>query len=148
VVAGREIGYLGSRTVEESNKTSVRARVTVDGEVHEPALNQFAGSEQSIGTPSVATSPVRDVYLALLRAPADDAGETVVVRVVVQPLVMWLWIGGVVMALGTALAAFPGRRRNPIDPVSAPVPGDDDEAPPEPAPVVARDEPERVEVGT
>jgi cytochrome c-type biogenesis protein CcmF len=147
VVAGREIGYLGSRTVEESNKTSVRARVTVDGEVHEPALNQFAGSEQSIGTPSVATSPVRDVYLALLRAPADDAGETVVVRVVVQPLVMWLWIGGVVMALGTALAAFPGRRRNPIDPVSAPVPGDD-EARPEPAPVVAREEPERVEVGT
>jgi cytochrome c-type biogenesis protein CcmF len=149
VVAGREIGYVGSRTVEQSNKTSVRARVTVDGEVHEPALNQFAGSEQSIGTPSVATSPVRDVYLALLRAPADDAGETVVVRVVVQPLMMWLWIGGVVMALGTVLAAFPGRRRNPIDPVSAPVPGDDEartEA--EPAPVVARDEPERVEVGT
>jgi cytochrome c-type biogenesis protein CcmF len=149
VVAGREIGYVGSRTVEQSNKTSVRARVTVDGEVHEPALNQFAGSEQSIGTPSVATSPVRDVYLALLRAPADDAGETVVVRVVVQPLVMWLWIGGVVMALGTVLAAFPGRRRNPIDPVSAPVPGDDEaRTEPEPASVVARDEPERVEVGT
>ena len=27
------------------------------------------------------------------------------------------------MALGTLLAAFPGRRRNPIDPVSAPLPG-------------------------
>ena len=26
------------------------------------------------------------------------------------------------MALGTILAAFPGRRRNPIDPVSAPLP--------------------------
>ena len=40
-----------------------------------------------------------------------------------QPLVAWLWIGGIVMALGTVLAAFPGRRRNPIDPVSAPTAG-------------------------
>jgi cytochrome c-type biogenesis protein CcmF len=38
----------------------------------------------------------------------------------VQPLIMWLWIGGGVMALGTLLAVFPGRRRNPLDPVSAP----------------------------
>ena len=36
---------------------------------------------------------------------------------------IWLWIGGAVMALGTLLAVFPGRRRNPIDPVSAPLPG-------------------------
>ena len=32
-VAGHEIEYLGARTVEQSNKTSVRARVSVDGEV-------------------------------------------------------------------------------------------------------------------
>ena len=40
----------------------------------------------------------------------------------VQPLVLWLWIGGAVIGLGTALAAWPGRRRRPIEPVSAPVP--------------------------
>ena len=34
---------------------------------------------------------------------------------------LWLWVGGAVMAVGTVLAAFPGRRRRPIDPVSAPV---------------------------
>jgi cytochrome c-type biogenesis protein CcmF len=128
-VAGHEIDYLGPRTVEQSNKVSVRARVSVDGEVHEPAINRFDASGQAIGTPSVATSPVRDVYLTLLQAPAEDAGSTAVVRVIVQPLVMWLWIGGIVMVLGTALAAFPGRRRrNPIDPVSAPVPADGEAA--------------------
>jgi cytochrome c-type biogenesis protein CcmF len=36
---------------------------------------------------------------------------------------MWLWIGGGVMAAGTVLAAFPGRRRSPLDPVSATAPG-------------------------
>jgi cytochrome c-type biogenesis protein CcmF len=128
VVAGHDIEYLGSRTVEQSNKTSIRARVSVDGEVYEPAINRFDALGQSIGTPSVSSSPVRDVYLTLLRVPDDDAGQTAAVRVIVQPLVAWLWIGGIVMALGTVLAAFPGRRRNPIDPVSAPVAGGGDRA--------------------
>jgi cytochrome c-type biogenesis protein CcmF len=34
-----------------------------------------------------------------------------------------LWSGGGVMAAGTILAAFPGRRRSPLDPVSAAAPG-------------------------
>jgi cytochrome c-type biogenesis protein CcmF len=121
VVAGHEIGYEGTTTVEQSNKTSIRAQVSVDGDVHEPAINRFPASGQSIGTPSVATSFTRDVYLTLLRTPDDDAGQTVAIRVIVQPLVAWLWIGGIVMVVGTSLAAFPGRRRNPTDPVSAPV---------------------------
>ena len=48
--------------------------------------------------------------------------EWSVLRVIVQPLIVWLWIGGVMMFVGTFLAAFPGRRRrDPLDPVSAPV---------------------------
>jgi cytochrome c-type biogenesis protein CcmF len=120
-VAGHEIEYLGARTVDQANKTSVRARVSVDGEVYEPAINRFEVSGQAIGTPSVRTSLTEDVYLTLQRAPDDDAGQTASIRVIVLPLVTWLWIGGGVMAFGTALAAFPGRRRNPIDPVSAPL---------------------------
>jgi cytochrome c-type biogenesis protein CcmF len=44
-----------------------------------------------------------------------------VIGVFVQPLIAWLWIGGLVMGLGTALAAWPGRRRRrPTDPASVP----------------------------
>ncbi|HKE73888.1 MAG TPA: heme lyase CcmF/NrfE family subunit [Acidimicrobiales bacterium] len=157
-VGGHEIEYLGGHTVELSNKTSVRARVRVDGDrVFEPAINRFPAGEQSIGTPAVDTSPIEDVYLSLVKAPGDDDAQTVGLRVVVQPLIMWLWIGGLVMALGTLLAAYPGRRRNPIDPVSAPVDGARRHGPPAPAPAGAdgngdgggRDEPERepAEVG-
>jgi cytochrome c-type biogenesis protein CcmF len=130
-VAGHEITYVGMRRTEESNRTSIQARVAIDGAVYGPAINVFPQGEQRIGTPSVKTSITRDVYLALLRVPdglgvdstsADaPADGQVVIRVIVQPLVVWLWIGGGVMAVGTALAAFPGRRRNPVDPVSAPV---------------------------
>jgi cytochrome c-type biogenesis protein CcmF len=50
--------------------------------------------------------------------PTED--EVVVVRVTVQPLVQWLWIGGTMMAAGTALALVPGHRRRPTAPTSAP----------------------------
>jgi cytochrome c-type biogenesis protein CcmF len=59
----------------------------------------------------------------------DDPSVTL--RVTVQPLIIWLWIGGAVMALGTLLAVFPGKRRNPIDAVSSPLAG---ASPPEPEP--------------
>jgi cytochrome c-type biogenesis protein CcmF len=67
------------------------------------------------------------VYLTVAgnRPPAVGADE-VHLEVFLKPLVIWLWIGGALMALGTVLAAFPGnRRRNPIEPVSAPVPEPD-----------------------
>lgn len=125
-VAGHEIVYQGMRTVQESNQTSIRAAVVVDGQLHEPARNRFPEGTQEIGTPSVQSSLSRDVYLALARIPDEGAGGEggIVLRVIVQPMVMWLWIGGGVMAVGTVLAVFPGRRRrDPLQPVSAPVPG-------------------------
>ena len=118
-VAGHEITYLGPRTVEQSNKTSIRAQVSVDGRGVRAGHQRFAEGEPAVGTPSVATSPARDVYLALLRCPTTTPASRIVLRVIVQPLVMWLWIGGAVMVLGTVLAAFPGRRRSPDRPVSA-----------------------------
>jgi hypothetical protein len=70
----------------------------------------------------VRPSVVADVYLTLVDASAADGRATI--RVVIEPLVSWLWIGGAVMALGTVLALFPGRaRRRPTAPVSAPVAG-------------------------
>ena len=60
-----------------------------------------------------------DVALSVIDLEGTDS-PVLTLRVTVQPLIMWLWIGGGVMALGTLLAVFPGRRRNPLDPVSAP----------------------------
>jgi cytochrome c-type biogenesis protein CcmF len=134
-VAGHTVRYLGATSEELDEKTVVGARVEVDGgPVYEPRLNIFtASAEQSSGqpiqTPSVRTGPIDDVYLVLLSAPS---GDSVSLRVIVQPLVAWLWAGGVLMAVGTVLAAWPGRRRRPTDPVSAPIAGPADERPREP----------------
>ena len=62
-----------------------------------------------------------DIALSVLSFP-EESDDAVVLRATVQPLIVWLWIGGIVMALGTALAVVPGRRRDPIRPTSAPLP--------------------------
>jgi cytochrome c-type biogenesis protein CcmF len=55
---------------------------------------------------------------------------------VLNPLIMWLWIGGIVMGLGTVLAMFPGRKRRlATDAASAPIP--EPHPHPEPDPVLA-----------
>ena len=130
-LAGHTVTYLGSRTVAHPNRRAEVADVRVDGgRVYQPALNLFPNGTQAIGTPSVRTGLTEDVYLSLISVPRVPGGP-VVLAVLVQPLVVWLWIGGALMALGTAMAAVPGRRRRrPTDAASAPVP----EAAPAPAP--------------
>lgn len=129
VVNGHEITYLRTDVVEERNRTATKVSVQVDGgQVYRPALSQYAGFGSLIGTPSVKTGLREDIYLTVTRLPDEATGE-VTLRVIIQPMALWLWIGGGVMAFGTLLAAWPGRRRRPTDPVSAAVPLDDVAAP-------------------
>ena len=139
VVCGHEITYLSTEVVQEEHREATKVRVQVDGgQVYEPALSQYPAFGRLIGTPSVKTGLTEDVYLTVTRLP-DEGSEAVTLRVIIQPMALWLWIGGGVMALGTVLAAWPGRhRRRPTDPVSAPIRVD---APVEP-------EPEAEPVGT
>jgi cytochrome c-type biogenesis protein CcmF len=120
-VGTHTVEYLGLETRADSAKTERAARVRIDGgPVYAPVLQRFPEGSSEIGRPSVRTSPVDDVYLALIEAPSDPGGA-VRLRVIIQPLVMWLWVGGGLIAVGSILAAFPGRRRRGTEPTSAPV---------------------------
>ena len=110
------------RESETERARVITADVLVDDDqVYGPAHTRYLQIGQTIPTPSVRTGPVKDVYLTLEGSPAGgDTSATI--RVFIKPLVVWLWIGGAIMAAGTLLAAFPGqRKRRPTDPVSAPV---------------------------
>jgi len=120
-VAGYEITYVETRVVEERNRTATKVGVQIDGgKVYEPSLSQYPGFGSLIPTPSVKTGLREDVYLTITRLAEEPGGE-VTLRVIIQPLALWLWVGGGTMAFGTVLAAWPGRRRRPTDAVSAPV---------------------------
>jgi cytochrome c-type biogenesis protein CcmF len=109
-VAGHSVTYLGMTSRSASDREVSTARVRIDGGgVYAPALTKFSFSPQAIGTPSVHSRLLDDVYLRLVAPPADPGGPAVI-GVIVQPLILWLWLGGAVIALGTALAGWPGRR--------------------------------------
>ncbi len=148
-VAGHEVRYLGVTTSEESNRTVTKARVEVDGgRVYEPALSRFEQVGSPIATPSVRTGPREDVFLTITQLPSEPDGR-ITLRVIVQPLTAWLWIGGGVMALGTLLAAWPGRRRRPTDASSAlPAPRRRDAPSQRPASDVPAEVPAEVPAGT
>lgn len=110
---GYSVTYLGERTERDSRQTMVSAdlRVARDGAVvgtYAPALTTFEASRLTVGTPSVRTGLIEDVYLTLNAVPADDS---VTIGIRVNPLVVWLWIGAAVMVVGTVIAAWPFHRR-------------------------------------
>lgn len=109
VVAGHEVTYLGLTDGISDGNRVVRVRVDVEGRgVFEPAVTRFAEFGQPISTPSVAASLVDDVYLSLASIP-DEGSDEVALRVLIKPLVAWMWLGGAVLVLGIAAALVPTR---------------------------------------
>lgn len=112
-VVGYRVTYLGSKLEVSAQKTTNLARVRLqEGSrslgVLSPAISSYPNSSEGIATPAVHTGILRDVYLTLVSSPASGR---VTIGVAVNPLVVWLWIGGFVMGLGTAIALVPSRRR-------------------------------------
>ena len=121
---GHSLTYKGLRTVNSAQRTSVEATVLIDGNhPYRPAVSNYPSQDEAVGTPAVSSTPAGDVYLTLTTVPSTATGAASI-GVIVEPLVMWVWIGGGVMLAGTVLAAWPGRRRRrPTDAVSATIPG-------------------------
>ncbi len=109
--------YTGKETVTESHRASEIAKVTVsrsgrDIGILEPKLNNYFRMGTVIGTPAVHNFLDEDLYLNLVNMNED--GSIVGLQVITQPLVLWLWVGGGVMMLGTLISAWPARRRKKV----------------------------------
>jgi cytochrome c-type biogenesis protein CcmF len=128
---GHTFEFVGLRTVVTPSKTSDEALVKVDGGTFTPATTNFGGALATVGTPAIDSGAFGDVYLTFDEVgglgttsggsivPNLPAGS-VVIGVVIEPLVAWLWTGGLLVGLGGLLALAPGSRRRATDPVSAP----------------------------
>jgi cytochrome c-type biogenesis protein CcmF len=59
---------------------------------------------------AIDSGPRRDIYVVMVGL--DESGLAQV-SVFVNPLVMWLWIAGVLIAIGAVIAAWPPPRDRP-----------------------------------
>ena len=99
---------------DEPHRFVVEAMVTAsrNGKVVgtlDPRLNYYKVRDEPVPTPAVRTSAVNDLYINLLAF--DQQGAHATLHVLVEPLVAWIWIGGLVVALGALIGALPLRKR-------------------------------------
>ncbi|HUF50497.1 MAG TPA: heme lyase CcmF/NrfE family subunit [Longimicrobiales bacterium] len=75
-----------------------------------PRLNYYrARGDEPITTPAVRSRPDKDLYVNLTAFARD--GTTVTLHVIVEPLVVWIWIGSFIVAFGALVSMWPRRRR-------------------------------------
>jgi len=115
------------RAASEPQRDLLVADVDVTGsganEHLHPALVFYPNSTQAVGSPGIAAGPRDDIYTILV-AYDTRANTWATIRVLVIPLVSWLWLGGLIVGLGAVIAALPQpkRRTAPVRVVEAPVP--------------------------
>ncbi len=80
----------------------------------EPARWLFLKSKQPTTKVAIRTSIRDDLYVVL--AGWDPDSEEIALRLVINPLVIWVWLGSLMLVIGTVIAVWPeGRhaRRSP-----------------------------------
>ena len=96
---------------DDARVIETRAEVTYSGPqagTLRTALRDYPSSPTAIATPAVRTSLGEDLYVTLLAS--DPRTQAVTLHLFVNPLVVWIWIGGAIVGLGAAFAAWPERR--------------------------------------
>jgi len=72
-------------------------------------MNFYPASQQPVPTPAVRSSLLGDVYVNLQAFRPD--GSNVTVKVIYEPLVPWIWAGGLIVVLGAITSILPQRVR-------------------------------------
>jgi len=113
-LGGYRIRFDGLRESQESNHGKVTGTFTVvngraAGAVLEPAKKFYPQEQSPIAYVDYRLGLVDDIYLVLGDFARDGTSATV--KFQVNRMVSWIWIGGLVLTLGTVLAVLPERRK-------------------------------------
>jgi cytochrome c-type biogenesis protein CcmF len=117
--AGPYVVTLGAlRDVSEPQRDLLVADLSLTGNGADaqlrPALVFYPNSTQAVGSPGISAGARDDVY-TILAAFDGRAHAWATIRVLVIPLVSWLWLGGAIVGLGALIAALPQPRRRLVE---------------------------------
>jgi len=111
-VGDYDLRYNGSRTYNEVYRQVVWTDFTVlrDGrEVTRLAAGKsfHPNEQQPIAQVGIRSTPWEDLYLILGGVEADGSAATL--KVMVNPMVMWIWLGGLIITFGALITIIPSR---------------------------------------
>jgi cytochrome c-type biogenesis protein CcmF len=95
----------------EARVTSAAVTVSREGKritTLSPARAFYARQEQTETIPAIYSTLQEDLYIII--AGWEDNFSTVTFRAYVNPLVIWLWIGGLALVVSTLITALPDAR--------------------------------------
>jgi cytochrome c-type biogenesis protein CcmF len=118
-VGGFTLTYTGMEVETKSNREEYIAKLSVSNEdqsrdlgVVSPQRNiYFKTPDMPTSEVGLRMSPIQDVYVVL--NGWESGGESATFTIYINPLTMWLWIGGIVLVLGTLICTWPhpGQRK-------------------------------------
>jgi cytochrome c-type biogenesis protein CcmF len=113
-LGGYRVRFDGLAASEESNHFKVTGTFSVahgtgSSDVLQPAKKFYPREQTPIAYVDYRLGLIEDVYLVLGDFARDGSQATI--KVQVNRMVSWLWLGGVVLTLGAALAVLPDRQR-------------------------------------
>ena len=111
-VAGYTVLNEGGTRSRDDHKMSVGAQLALfDGADRvgtlNPGVDVFLAQMQRSSEVAIDSSPFRDVYVVLVGLTPDGTAR---VSVFINPMMMWIWVGGIIIALGALVAVWPARR--------------------------------------
>ncbi|MBI4620138.1 MAG: heme lyase CcmF/NrfE family subunit [Desulfobacterales bacterium] len=109
---GYTLRYDALSNYPTANKLTVAAILTLFNGGHKvgvlaPEKSLYRGQNQLTTDVAIHTTLKEDLYVIL----AGHDNDSATFKVLLNPLVVWLWIGGGVMAFGAAIAMLPDRRK-------------------------------------
>ena len=109
------IQFEGLKRSQQPTHSRVEAAFRVFNEGHEigvlsPALKFFPNQKSPVGRAVYRSTLIEDLYI-ILSGFSEVEQNQATLKVLVRPLLAWIWIGGFVIALGTIVAVLPSRRK-------------------------------------
>lgn len=113
-IGGYTLEYQGISPVQSAASEAYQARVLVYDQAGQqidtmlPRKEMYRNQEQPHTEVAIRSTISEDLYLIL--GGWETNGSTATFKVFINPLIMWIWIGGGVLTLGAMVSMWPGRQ--------------------------------------
>ncbi|KXJ51158.1 MAG: cytochrome C biogenesis protein CcmF [Colwellia sp. Phe_37] len=115
-LSGYTIEFAGTKNVEGPNYSAIQGQINVslDGEfitLLKPEQRTYTVESMGMTEAGIHTNLLRDIYVAL----GDPLGQNAwSMRLYYKPFIVWIWLGGFLMAIGGFLAILSKRYRKRV----------------------------------
>lgn len=117
---GYAFTYTGLDAMRAGNRTEIHARLEISDAQSGQLISEVAPQRNLYDkTPDMPTSevglymrPSEDLYVVL--NGWEEEGATATFSIFINPLTMWMWVGGVILVIGTLICVWPHPTRRSL----------------------------------